>query len=408
MTHVVPDDCLVSPVTFLVGFPGGSHPLERFYISSVEKAHSCLASKPTSTFRVPARKLQLLSTSNTEDIMRIPTVGRSDPCPCGSGKKHKHCCLGKDQPGTSARGAAEVSETLRRALGKRQFNSLEEAQAFLEQHTRRQNRKALDDFHGLSPEQVHHWLHFPFTSPQLVRFPEVLDSAPTAPFLTLFEFLTGAIGTQGLKATAKGNLPRKFVREAAVTYWGEQKYRENTRFGGINREHDFLDLHVARLVAELAGMIRKYKGRFILSRDCRALLAEDGLASVYPRLFRTYIEQFNWGYWDRYPEIRFIQQAFLFTLYLLTRHGDARLPHGFYEDSFLSAFPLVLNEVSPEPYTEPEKTFRNCYTWRTLVHFAGFLGLAEVEPITEERSCHQYRVRALPLLGETVQFQLLE
>ncbi len=23
-----------------------------------------------------------------------PKVGRNDPCPCGSGKKHKKCCLG--------------------------------------------------------------------------------------------------------------------------------------------------------------------------------------------------------------------------------------------------------------------------------------------------------------------------
>ncbi len=221
--------------------------------------------------------------------MKTATVGRNDPCPCGSGKKYKNCCLGKDEPVISAQGAAEASETLRRALEKRQFDSMEEAQAFLEQQTQQQNRKALDDFHGLSPEQMHHLLHFPFTSPQLVRFPEVLDSAPTAPLLTLFELLTGAIGTQGLKPTAKGNLP-----------------------------------------------------------------------------------------------------------------------HEFYEDSFLRAFPLVLNEVPPEPYIEPEKACRNCYTWRTLVHFAGFLGLAEVEPIAKERLCHQYRVRALPLLGQTVQFQLSE
>lgn len=24
-------------------------------------------------------------------------VGRNDPCPCGSGKKYKHCCIGKAQ-----------------------------------------------------------------------------------------------------------------------------------------------------------------------------------------------------------------------------------------------------------------------------------------------------------------------
>ena len=23
-------------------------------------------------------------------------VGRNEPCPCGSGKKYKHCCLNKD------------------------------------------------------------------------------------------------------------------------------------------------------------------------------------------------------------------------------------------------------------------------------------------------------------------------
>lgn len=27
-----------------------------------------------------------------------PKTGRNDPCPCGSSKKHKHCCLGKPAP----------------------------------------------------------------------------------------------------------------------------------------------------------------------------------------------------------------------------------------------------------------------------------------------------------------------
>lgn len=27
----------------------------------------------------------------------IEKVGRNDPCPCGSGKKYKNCCLQKDQ-----------------------------------------------------------------------------------------------------------------------------------------------------------------------------------------------------------------------------------------------------------------------------------------------------------------------
>lgn len=27
----------------------------------------------------------------------MPKTGRNDPCPCGSGKKYKHCCLEQDQ-----------------------------------------------------------------------------------------------------------------------------------------------------------------------------------------------------------------------------------------------------------------------------------------------------------------------
>jgi hypothetical protein len=30
-------------------------------------------------------------------------TGRNEPCPCGSGKKYKHCCEGKQRSGTSSR-----------------------------------------------------------------------------------------------------------------------------------------------------------------------------------------------------------------------------------------------------------------------------------------------------------------
>ena len=31
-------------------------------------------------------------------------IARNAPCPCGSGKKHKHCCLGKGDPKARRRG----------------------------------------------------------------------------------------------------------------------------------------------------------------------------------------------------------------------------------------------------------------------------------------------------------------
>ncbi|NLT48197.1 MAG: preprotein translocase subunit SecA, partial [Clostridiales bacterium] len=38
--------------------------------------------------KVPERS----ATGKQETVRKAPTVGRNDPCPCGSGKKYKKCC----------------------------------------------------------------------------------------------------------------------------------------------------------------------------------------------------------------------------------------------------------------------------------------------------------------------------
>lgn len=91
--------------------------------------------------------------------------------------------MSKENGTASNHGAGVMSELLRKALEGRQFNSLEEAQTFLDQYTQQQNRQPMDEFHGLSPEQMHQMLNFPFASPELVRFPEVLNATPAAPIL---------------------------------------------------------------------------------------------------------------------------------------------------------------------------------------------------------------------------------
>ena len=39
------------------------------------------------------KKPQVLYTGDLPFIKEEPDVGRNDPCPCGSGKKYKKCCL---------------------------------------------------------------------------------------------------------------------------------------------------------------------------------------------------------------------------------------------------------------------------------------------------------------------------
>ena len=46
------------------------------------------------------------------------------------------------------------------------------------------------------------------------------------------------------------------------------------------------------------------------------------------------------------------------------------------------------------------------YARRALVHFAAFLGLADVEPTTKDKYDGHYRVRKQPLLADAVRFHI--
>lgn len=333
-------------------------------------------------------------------------IGRNDPCPCGSGEKYKKCCLDKQ---TGMAGPADmqgIMDEIRAGVDDREFSSLEEVQAALNKLTQKQNTSPLESFHGLSPDQMRHFLHFPFDSPELVVFSESIEPPPEAPVLTLFALLVEAIGEKGLQSTVKGNLPRRFCQEAALTFWGEVKYEDRTKYGAIRSEMDFFDLHCLRIVAELAGLVRKYKGKFILSAMCRKKITSQGMAAVYPDLFMAYVQKFNWSYLDGYQDIPFIQQAFLFTLFLLSKYGGELRPQTFYEESFLEAFPILLNEIEQVSYQSPEETVHRVYFYRTLYHFAALFGLAKVQAISEVNYPKQYELKKLPLLDQFVSFAL--
>ncbi len=324
-------------------------------------------------------------------------------CPCGSGRPARECCrFPLDQPAD-----LDIPAEVRQALARQEFEDLAHLQRFLDDFMVRYNRQPREEFHGLSPEQVHRLTYFPFESPELVQITEMAPAPDRVPMLRIFQVLVEALGDQGLKHTAKGNLPRKVCREMALARLGEAEYREATRFGGINTELDYDEGHATRVLAELAGLVRKYRGRFVLTRKCRGLLERGGAAAAWPLLFDTYVRKFNWAYRDGYPDLPFIQQAWAFSLYLLVRYGTAWRLDEFYSGHFLRAFPALLKEVRDEPYRSAEDTVRQCYAIRTLARFACFLGLAESERVeTGGILGARHRVRALPLLYELIRFNV--
>lgn len=178
------------------------------------------------------------------------------------------------------------------------------------------------------------------------------------------------------------------------------------RIGGIRSEVELDPLHCTRLVAELAGLIRKYRGHFILTRKCKDLLSRQDRGGIYLELFKAYTTQFSWAYRDMYPEAEIVQHSFLYTLFLLASFGDGLRPQQFYEDKFLDAFPMAIDMFAETPYSTAESSARYCYVFRALHRFAEFFGLAELVPESQGLYERRYGVRKTALLDRFVTFTL--
>lgn len=298
----------------------------------------------------------------------------------------------------------ELIRAVRAAVDKERPTSIEEAQAIFERLQAEHNRTPREEFDELSPEQMAGLLYSPFEVPELVTIAGRLPVDAEAPILELYGHIANAIGQNGLKATAKGNLPRKVVREAAFAYYPADADLERHVF----REEDFMYLHGVRLMAGLAGLIRKRHGRFLLTVKGRKLYDQHGPAGAYPALFETFARKFNWGYWDGYPPLRIVQESFLFSLRLLARYGDTPRPEGFYADAFLRAFPMALEEADDSQFRTREDTAQMCYGLRTF-RFAELLGLAEPVQDGDQRRLVRDRdalVRKRPLLDAWMRFRV--
>ncbi len=333
-------------------------------------------------------------------------AGRNDSCPCGSGKKYKHCCLGKGDGERRPGPAQAIADEIAMAAAERPFESLEELNAYATDLMNERNRWALVEFCGLSPEQMTHLLYAPFTSPETVRYAADIEPGRDVEIMGIFFALVQAIGENGLKATATGNLPLKFCKAMAQQLQETATDQRPPHIGGIRSEADLETLHCTRLVAELAGLIRKYRGHFVLTRKCKDMLARRDHGGLYLELFKSYVTQFNWAYRDRYSEADIVQHSFLYTLFLLTSFGEGERPQQFYEDKFLDAFPTAIDMFAETGYSTAENSARHCYVIRALERFAAFFGLAELVPESQKLYDYRFRVRKTALLDRFVTFTL--
>lgn len=300
----------------------------------------------------------------------------------------------------------EDEQRLLRAAAERSGGDLDALNAAMRQLSDRRNNTPLDDFAGLSPNEMTAFLYRPFDSPELIELPEVLSLEPAAPILDLLLPLLDELRQGPLKLTAKGNLPTKLVKELAATYRPGHAPYAKYAMEHVHNEESFQNLHVARVVAELAGLIYKRHGKLHLTNKAEGLLRKHGAPGLYPLLLITFAGKFNWAYSDGYDELPIVQQSWAFTCYLLQRFGPQERTAEFYAERFIMAFPPVVEGVAHSIYRQPEDTAKSCYQVRALERFLGFLGLADFTWQKQEQGPSLASIRPTPLLMDAVRLQV--
>lgn len=344
------------------------------------------------------------SPSSEKDNMA--TTGKNEPCPCGSGKIYVDCCKLSDIASAGRAVGEAFGDLVIEPLEGGRIDALAEARASADKAVRKHNAAPLEAFSGLSPDQMDQLLRHPFDAPGPVEYHLGLTRFPDAPFLRLFSYLMQGAATSALAATAKGNLPQKFVQAAAPWFFGEEEYARRRRYMTFRTETDFFELHTVRLIAESAGYVKKSNGQFRLTKkgEQAARAGMDG--ATFFDLFQAATRRYNWAYGDRYPDLPIIQHAVLFSLYLLSKEGSAFRPASFYGRLFLKAFPAALQETQDIVIETREEAFSRCYTLRTFLRFGHFFGFAELDNEQKAYGVDKRSVRKTAFLDDWLRFTL--
>ena len=283
-------------------------------------------------------------------------------------------------------------ESLQDTLQDHEFESLEEVNAFLQQHMGQYNQQLQQELGGLSPTQVHDLMDCDWQDedgPIRLSKSLSLGDLQRSHFLNNARLLLARCQQQGgIKATSAGYLDTKFVRDFIQTMsWPERLTRlvKEAQQGRV-REMRVPQLYSLRLVLEFSGLIKKRSGLFSITQQGEKFLQEKSPGRLFNRLFVVHFQEFNLDFFDRlglhHPEV---QHGIAFSLYKLGQLNDGawHTLGDVMPNLILPAVrravtsqedPLLWNELQIEGviqavsqrFLEPMESFASAGCWTTL------------------------------------------
>jgi len=254
---------------------------------------------------------------------------------------------------------------------------LEDLQKHLDQVMNEQNNRAIPDFEGYSPFEMHHILHFTFESNSPIILQKLADSDFfKCPMFNLVKYYLDLVKNLGeIKLTAKGFLPTKIVQDIYNKGFLEE-YQFSSGISKLYKETDSLTVNLTKLLAELAGFTKKRNGKLSLTKTGERIASNNH--ELFELIFKTMTQKFSWAFYDGYEDQQFGQFGFGFSLILLSKYGAEKRLDNFYSGKYFKAFPQFLDSITPT-YGTVEEYASHCYSVRTFQRFLSFFGLIEIE-----------------------------
>lgn len=340
-------------------------------------------------------------------------VGRNDPCPCGSGKKYKKCCMENGNiipfPGVqnqdpqmeeykkycefahengmlipsfmeymgTPNSASDFLGDIQKEIDNSGLSSIDEINDLLQQKMQKNNTSPKEDFLGLSPKQINQILNTPLEDCEIVELNDEVDETylREAPILVdLWLFLLLFAENEGkILLTSTGKLPKSFCREFA-----EKKYRGHRAIESIKSEDDLPELRPMVILLDDIGYIEVMKTRIKMTEETYLLFLERNDHELFYFYLESYLYDYCWETQtcnEEEPGGSFIQRSVPFSLYLLKQTKGEPFSMTDLYSRFVKAFPVYEElYISEEAFNFAEYSYNILF----LRDFCSAFGLVEV------------------------------
>lgn len=333
-------------------------------------------------------------------------VGRNDPCPCGSGKKYKKCCIDKENniiqfPGTNSNNiddmmkeyelycenaynlggeiptfnqyfnieneASSFLNLITDELQGSEFESMEEFEIAAQNLMEEKNAEPLDDLLGLSPNQMNNILKKDLIGNKNILTLNKIKSSNVSSTLIIEAtklFLNQLLETNGsTNLTGTRSINSTFCTKFLHSLLGLELTNKPIK------ESDSLLIPWIRDLLLLGGYTTELKTRIKITDKGKELLKKNELHNFYMELFIIATDKLDWFLGTDDNEILFIQDSIIFSLYVIDHLKNEKFSiydfftfietafpfmdeekHGFiYKLFFLDNFCVVFGLLDPLP-----------------------------------------------------------